>query len=417
MLSTKFLVLLLCSTVGAELLTRSVNVQGPIFGNAIWTQANSPYIVTGDFQVPSNVALTLEPGTQVIFSGDFQILIKGRINVQGTPMQPVPFTGSNGRKSMLLFRSTDLSASVINYAQFTGPQPAIQLAAEGEHSQDAVKNSGQLRLTNIALANSKIRTNGYQSTASLSIERATITSSTIVGVYPSSEPISISDSTIHASEIRSDSYNYGIRINTSTIAASSFFIGCCGANIEVNNSKIAGVEVTEGGGSPVNGPFRMGGCTGDGLSINLPGAKVGISNSRLTLGTQQSIRVGIANIQCSQISGDQSQVGIEITGRDGYYPSSVEQTILRSSLWNFATAVSVTGDQTTLTVDRTNLFANSQYNIYNTSPRDIVATNNYWGVNGVDAALAQVFDYFKDIDSGKVLLDPMAPNKMINGFC
>ena len=110
-------------------------------------------------------------------------------------------------------------------------------------------------------------------------------------------------------------------------------------------------------------------------------------------------------------------MGIEITGRYGYDPSSVEQTILRSSLWNFATAVSVTGDQTTLTVDRTNLFANSQYNIYNTSPRDIVATNNYWGVNGVDAALAQVFDYFKDIDSGKVLLDPMAPNKMINGFC
>ena len=151
MLSTKFLVLLLCSTVGAELLTRSVNVQGPIFGNAIWTQANSPYIVTGDFQVPNNVALTLEPGTQVIFSGDFQILIKGQINVQGSESQPVQFTGSNGRKPMLMFRSADLSASSITYAQFTGPQTAIQLAAESEHGQDKIKNTGELKVSHIAV--------------------------------------------------------------------------------------------------------------------------------------------------------------------------------------------------------------------------------------------------------------------------
>ena len=139
MLSVKFVVLLLCSTMGAELFTRSVNVQGPIFGNAIWTQANSPYIVTGDFQVPTNVELTLEPGTQVIFSGDFQILIKGRINVQGTPsLSQCNSLDPTVAKPMLHLQKYRF----VGQCPSTMPssldlRPAIQLAAEGEHSQDA----------------------------------------------------------------------------------------------------------------------------------------------------------------------------------------------------------------------------------------------------------------------------------------
>jgi hypothetical protein len=101
--------------------------QGPIFTDTVWNKAGNPYELTGDVQVPSNVQLNITEGTTVIFGGDFQILIKGQLRIVGTPGKRVQFLGSNSRKAMIIFMSTDLSASSIACVDFRGPQAAIQL--------------------------------------------------------------------------------------------------------------------------------------------------------------------------------------------------------------------------------------------------------------------------------------------------
>ena len=374
-------------------------------------------MLNGNVQIPSDSSLTIRPGVMIVFDNDFQILVKGRLHVQGTRWQPVEFFGNRTGKSMILFKSTNLSNSVITNTHFFGPKPAIQLAEEGEHSQDTIKNWGTLQLDSFGLFNSKIQTNGYGSKASLSILDAYISQSTIVGVYPRSEPISISNTIIERSIISSESYNYGIKIQTSTLTDSNLTIGCCQANIEVIESKMTNMIVREGSGSPVMGPFTIDRCTVNGLSINLPSARVSLKSSRIRLSEKKSITVGIANVTCTTIIGDKTQNGLVIMGKYGYDQSSIPQIISDSSISNLLTAISVTGSKTVLKIDRTNLFANDQYNIYSTSKTDIDAKNNYWGSHFMDRSAAKLYDYYQDIEYGQILMEPFATSRIDNNVC
>jgi hypothetical protein len=137
------------------------------------------------------------------------------------------------------------------------------------------------------------------------------------------------------------------------------------------------VIFSEGGGSPVNGPFVIDRSYVNGLSVDLASARVTVKSSRIKLVEGQTIRVGTFNIACSTISGNNTKVGVQITGKNGYYPSREQQQVTQSTLSNFETALSVAGEETTLNIESTNFVGNTQYSIYSTSPNDIVATNNY----------------------------------------
>lgn len=398
-------------------ITQSINVQGPIFAETVWEAKDGPFVLTGDFQIPDNVALIIRPGTQVVFSGDFQILVKGRVDIQGTRSKPIEFIGGNGRKPMLIFKSNALSKNTISYVHFVGPQTAIQLASESEHNQDSVKNQGTLEVNNIVVINSKIQTNGYNSGALLTIRESNINNSTVVGVYPRSEFILIEKSIIDGSVIRSDSYNYGIKINGSTVRSTEFTLGCCSANIEVVNSRLTGINIREGDGNPVNGPLNFTSSNITGLNVNLPSAKSSFKASRIRLGPSDTIILGSTNVRCSTFTGNQTAKGLQITGLDGYYPSTASQQIVQSTFSNFDTAITVAGEKTALTIDRSNFIRNTQYNIYTTSPKDIMAKNNYWGVNRLDLARGAIYDYYRNIEYGQVITDPISTSRISNDDC
>ncbi len=61
------------------------HVSGPVSGE--WILQNSPYIVTGDIQV--NDSLRIEAGTEVLFSGNYQCLVSGKLTVNGMAALPV----------------------------------------------------------------------------------------------------------------------------------------------------------------------------------------------------------------------------------------------------------------------------------------------------------------------------------------
>ena len=62
-----------------------------------WRVANSPYVVNGDIEIPSNTLLMIEPGVEVIFSGDFVFKVDGYLQAKGTYDDKIVFKGVDGQ--------------------------------------------------------------------------------------------------------------------------------------------------------------------------------------------------------------------------------------------------------------------------------------------------------------------------------
>jgi len=109
----------------------ATNVSGVLVQNTAWTLTGSPYNVVNDVHIPRNVTLTIQKGVYVNFGqGDFEILVKGFLQIQGTSAKKVIFEGGliTNQKSMIKFQSTQLSLSSINYTVFSGPKKALLIA-------------------------------------------------------------------------------------------------------------------------------------------------------------------------------------------------------------------------------------------------------------------------------------------------
>jgi parallel beta-helix repeat protein len=60
-----------------------------------WESSASPYHVNGDVTVPKGETLTIEPGTEVVFTGHFRIQISGRLLAVGMPGDSIVFRAQN----------------------------------------------------------------------------------------------------------------------------------------------------------------------------------------------------------------------------------------------------------------------------------------------------------------------------------
>ncbi len=69
-------------------------VNGYIRENTTWTQANSPYEVTGDIIITEGVVLTIEPGVVVKIKGYADIVVQGGLWAEGTPYNRIIFTAA-----------------------------------------------------------------------------------------------------------------------------------------------------------------------------------------------------------------------------------------------------------------------------------------------------------------------------------
>lgn len=383
----------------ALLANAQTNVSGAYFSNTNWSKAGSPYNVTGDVQVPAGVTLSIEPGVQINFNGDYQILVKGYLMANGSKSLPITLSsGSSTGKAMILFRSTNLSISQLSNLKFTGPKYALQLEDESEFSQSPIKLSGVLTVKNINLTNTAVQTKGYGTTASLVLDSATISSTLIKGVYPRSESITLKNSIISNSTINSDSYNNGINVTNSQIDKCGFLIGCCGGNININSSTLTSSTFSEGGGSPVNGPLKIYNSTLNNCSVNLPSALIDIYNCPITYNSGIGICFGNGKISNSKISG--SGTAVKATGYSGY---NIAGNILlkKCDITQNTIGVSLTGAYT-CTIDSCNFENNTSYHVQNLSASKITAKNNWWGTTDASVIASKIYDYYDNINYGIV---------------
>ena len=390
------LIILLFGSLGYS----QTNVSGIITANALWAASGSPFNVIGDVGVPSVYTLTIEPGVTVNFTGDYQILVKGNIVINGSSSNHVVFNGSTGSEIMIMFKSTDLSNSTINYTDFTGPQYAIKLADESEHNQDQTKNSDTLKVEYSSFNNTGVFTDGYSTTAGLIINNSTFSSSIIKGYYPSTEPIILKSCTIDTSIIISDSYNYGIKIYNSTVTRSMFSIGCCGANFIIDKSNIYKSAFSD---YNVNYYVEVNQSILVESQIYLGGGLVYVTNSVIAFSAADALGLVTRNVVISNstIKGNGSGTGV-VTASNSSYTSSISNSLIIDN----SVGIKVIENMGSYDFQNNNFIRNTTYALNNQSNRSITATNNYWGTTNSTEIENLIYHENDDLDLGPVTYNP-----------
>ncbi len=91
----KKIIFLISLLIGSNVKSFSAtNVSGVITTNTTWTTTGSPYIIVGDMAVDSGVTLTIQPGVQVRFDGNYNMYIDGKLLAIGTVTDSITFTSN-----------------------------------------------------------------------------------------------------------------------------------------------------------------------------------------------------------------------------------------------------------------------------------------------------------------------------------
>ena len=75
-------------------ITSATYIEGHISGDIIWKLAHSPYIVTNDIIIDTGSTLTIEPGVEVRFDGNFTFRADGELFATGNESNPIVFTSN-----------------------------------------------------------------------------------------------------------------------------------------------------------------------------------------------------------------------------------------------------------------------------------------------------------------------------------
>ena len=113
-----------------SVLWAQTQVSGTIDGET-WTKAGSPYLVTGKLTV---LQLTIEPGVQVLFSGNYNLKVDGELVARGTASDSIIFASEDGNASGwkgLLFSSTASDQCELAFVRISGVSGNSALSLQG----------------------------------------------------------------------------------------------------------------------------------------------------------------------------------------------------------------------------------------------------------------------------------------------
>ncbi len=110
--STTLAALFLCAG-----LVHATDLSGTLAADTTLDLAQSPWHITATVTVPAGITLTVDPGVEVIFDGNFDLYVQGALEVDGTAAMPVSLSGNATSWRSLRFQNA--ADSHIHHAQIT----------------------------------------------------------------------------------------------------------------------------------------------------------------------------------------------------------------------------------------------------------------------------------------------------------
>jgi hypothetical protein len=138
----------LVASLDLDVASAATEFSGIISSDTTWTQANSPYTLTGNVLIANGATLTIEAGTTVNL-GSYYIQVNGTLRAIGTSANPIIF--NDGKITF-----TEYSA---NWTESTGAGCTIQNATLSD-SALIIKSSVSISNNTILLGSNKIQLEG-----------------------------------------------------------------------------------------------------------------------------------------------------------------------------------------------------------------------------------------------------------------
>lgn len=427
--------LLLCSFLSISLLAQT-NVSGNILSNTTWTKENSPYVISGNIGIGSDVTLTIEPGVLVRRTGDFQILVKGAVNAQGTESDSIRIEDRNLISNYLFtFQEADLNNSAFSYLDVVSIAPnynarpfIIRISKESSGST-APKVSGTLLISHSSFLGVRLMTDGFNSSGKLQIEKSDLRFTTLFGAEDGSELIEIRDSEVSGSIIQTNSRNQGFIARRSVFTESEFMLG--GSTFDFESVTLVDSEVTGSSGGPltvvdsrfINSPITLPKTylIAD-RSIFVVDKNIAVSDDSPLgeINVRTVIRIGRILMTNCYVDADGGTYAVHTTGYQGSTITG-ESKILNSTLINYNSGKTsgvvtkgVLGADSfkSFTISNTNFYAYGGNIIENSFPRPITARGNYfddfYSIEDIEEVVYHYNDYLNlgEVDFSEFLNEP-----------
>ncbi|MFU8843466.1 MAG: right-handed parallel beta-helix repeat-containing protein [Bacteroidales bacterium] len=424
-----FLLTMLLMIMGTH--SFALNHSGTISSSETWFSSDNPHIITGNIVVAAGAILTIEPGCEIYFNGNFRFEVRGALIADGTMNSPIIFTSNNaipakGDWRYISFNNPD-SGSVMNYCEISyGGSLGVRGMVMFENA------SNGLIISNTTLSHSASYGFVYwNNTADPQILDCTVTDSDNYPVRIFADRVKdlsgnmvFTGNTPNEILVRSQAINSGtwsnfgvpyfiegnIAVNigeTLTLQPGNMLKFNAGRIFTVSGTLVAdGTETerivfTSGSFTPVSGDWNRihfnnagpgtvlnycdilyAGSASSAIDVNNSGNHVQITNSTVKYSASYGVYIRNGSVPkfINTIITENSGIGIYITGASGAeFGSDLSE-------WN-------------------DVYGNGDYELRNGS-LDIAAKYIYWGVEFCDDVPELIYDQMDQSNLGLVDYDP-----------
>ncbi|MBM2813576.1 MAG: regulatory domain of subtilisin-like proprotein convertase [Ignavibacteria bacterium] len=127
---------------------------GVINSDTRWSVSSSPYIVTTDLTIYSDVTLTIEPGVIILFGYNTSMYIKGNLSAIGTNELPIVFSANLKNPNNPFWGCIGIMNSIDNKAEFENCR--IEYAGKNNKGAVLIYSSSKYSFKNTSLKNNKV---------------------------------------------------------------------------------------------------------------------------------------------------------------------------------------------------------------------------------------------------------------------
>jgi len=218
---------------------KATYVEGKIDTNTVWTLVDSPFVLSKDVTVLNGVTLTLEPGVEVRFGGNFSLIVNGKLVAVGTQEKPIKFTSNKikpeaGDWGTILISGTSQPSSLkhclIEYGKngitLLDGSALIENNLIANNSESGIHIEGSSQATiqnNIIKSNGDgITLTGNLTSSTITIKQNQISSNTHSGILLEAE--AYGNALIRNNTLSANQHGFYVSSNASTLITRNYII-------------------------------------------------------------------------------------------------------------------------------------------------------------------------------------------------